>query len=197
MASHLASSALFLTIFLMFMDLLRLENISKIIKSNYWPSTAMFTKSYLEVPHPHIFWRLPRMMIPSLLWEAIILFVVLLFVPFSFVLLPWTLRKVTPWLYSLSSNGQHEVKPPGDWVLSLLFSSSPYTWALHQTQTSMLCWFLCFNLKQPEWQSQPIPATRLLLSWLKSNQEYIVWKSPSFKCLLGLLQSDHQTAAQH
>lgn len=47
--------------------------------------------------------------------------------------------------------------------------------------TSILHWLLFLSLKQTEWQSQPISATRLLLSWLKSNQKYIVWKSPSFK----------------
>lgn len=133
MAPYLASCALFLPIFLMFMDLLRWENISNIIKSSYWPSTARFIKSYLQVPHPHTFWRFPRMMIPPLPWAALILFVVLLFVPFSFVSLPSTPRNVTPWPYPLSSNGQHKVKPPGDWVLSLLLGSSPYTWALQQT----------------------------------------------------------------
>lgn len=45
----------------------------------------------------------------------------------------------------------------------------------------MLHWLLCLSLKQSEWQSQPVSATRLLLNWLKSNQKHIVWKSPSFK----------------
>lgn len=45
----------------------------------------------------------------------------------------------------------------------------------------MLHWLLCLSWKQSEWQSQPVSATRLLLSWLKSNQKHIVWKSPSFK----------------
>lgn len=156
----------------------------------------MFTKSYVQAPHPNTFWRLPRMMIPPFPRAALILFAVLLFVPFSSSY-RHMLRNVTPWPYPLSSTQQHEVKPPGAWIFSLLLGSSPYTCALHQTQTLILCRFLCLSLKQPEWQSQPVPATRLLLSWLKSNQGFIVWKSPSFKCLLGPLQSDHQTAAQH
>ena len=52
--------------------------------------------------------------------------------------------------------------------------------SLHQTLTAILHWSLYLSFKQSEWHSQPISATRLLLSWLKSNQKYIVWKSPSF-----------------
>lgn len=58
--------------------------------------------------------------------------------------------------------------------LSLHLGSSP-------TLTPILRWLLCLSLERSEWQSQPAYASRLLLSWLKSNQEYIVWKSPSFK----------------
>jgi len=49
---------------------LRLEKISKIIKSNHQPNTTMPTKPCPEVPYLHGFWTLPGKLTPPLPWTA-------------------------------------------------------------------------------------------------------------------------------
>ena len=49
---------------------LRLENTSKIIKSNHQRNITMPTKPCPEVPHPHVFWTPPGMMTPPPPWTV-------------------------------------------------------------------------------------------------------------------------------
>jgi len=49
---------------------LRLEKISKIIKSNQQPNTTMPTQPYPEVPHLHVFWIPPGMGTQPPPWAA-------------------------------------------------------------------------------------------------------------------------------
>ena len=51
-------------------ELLRLEKISKITKSNRHPITTMSDKSCPEVLYLHVFWKPPEMVTPLLPWAA-------------------------------------------------------------------------------------------------------------------------------